>query len=108
MSDAEMGKYGLTGNSGLTGWGHVSASYDCNGMVFVETDDYWKRMPKEEAEKQGLKIITCSYCDKPAVSLDHHYPYMADQNLCAEHYEAIVKKRDRAYRVNSRKNRQRV
>lgn len=87
MSDNQFGKYGLTGDSGFIGDCHFSAPYDCNGMVFVEHDNWWKRMDKKEAKKKGLKIIKCEYCDKPAVSLDHHWPYMSDTTVCAKHFK---------------------
>ena len=85
-----MGKYGLSGSSGMVGGGlHIAASYDCNGMVFVEVQDedvglWWKRVAKEEAEEG--KIIKCSMCDKPAVSLDHYWPYYTERCLCADHF----------------------
>jgi len=83
----KLSKYGLTGDCGFISPNiHVNANYDCNGMVFVETDDYWERMPKKEAKKKGLKIIKCSYCDKPAVSLDHSWPYLQDETTCKKHY----------------------
>ena len=86
-----LGKYGITGNTGLGvgGFFHVSASYDSNGMVFVACEEDmmdWKRVPLEEAKEKNLQIINCCMCNKPAVSLDHHYPYLIDDNRCVEHY----------------------
>ena len=87
-----MGKYGLSGNSGFVSEDkHVAASYDSNGMVFVEVDDghggtWWRRIARKEAEDRGLSIILCSMCDKPAVSLDHHWPYDDDLNRCEKHH----------------------
>lgn len=80
----------LKGTSGFIGHGiHVSAPYDCNGFVFVEWHyrwgDWWKRMTKKRAEREGRTIITCCKCSRPAVQLDHHWPYMSDYCLCAEH-----------------------
>ena len=80
-----MGKYGITGDSGMVADGlHVAGSYDCNGMVFVEKGDWWKKVKKEDADES--KIIKCSQCEKPAVSLDHYWPYSSKMCLCADHY----------------------
>ena len=88
----EIGKYGLTGNSGVVAEGlHIAGSYDSNGGVFVSTidDDYghvWERVDKERAVSEGMEIISCSMCEKPAVSLDHHWPYFSDYCRCADHF----------------------
>lgn len=85
-----IGDFGIVGNSGLTGASsgilHISANYDSNGMVFIEWRDGWKRVKKETAKKHGYRPIQCAMCTKPAVSLDHHYPYMSDMNRCKKHY----------------------
>jgi len=90
MSD--RGKYGIKGNTGLGvgGMFHMSAPYDCNGMVFVEKEHeewgtVWERVDSDKAE--GRKIITCFMCDKPAVSLDHLWPYHSEMCRCAEHFK---------------------
>ena len=89
-----MGKHGgLKGNSGLILDDngkvimHINAPYDNNGMVFVYTEDHmlWERMSLKQAKKEKREIITCCQCDKPATSLDHHYPYMTGRNLCDDH-----------------------
>lgn len=69
---------------------HGNAPYDCNGLVFVVTEDedgneWWNRISKEIAERDGMKIITCCKCNKPAVQLDHLWPYYDDQCLCEDH-----------------------
>lgn len=87
IETVEFGKYGLTGNSGLIGNCHFNAPYDCNGMVFVKTDDGWERVPKEQAKKENRKIITCSYCNKPAVSLDHCWPHLQKETVCKKHFK---------------------
>ena len=85
---------GLAGNSGLGAEYHnaevfhVSAPFSNNGMVFVDVDDGkcdWKRVP--EAEADPAKIIRCSEpgCEKPAVMLDHFYPYHSENNRCEGH-----------------------
>ena len=85
-----INKRGLTGDSGFVAPGlHISASYSCNGLVFVEVEhpEYgtvWERMSAEEAQQKGLEIIKCSRCDNYATSLDHYFPYMQDRNLCDE------------------------
>lgn len=87
-----MGKYGLSGNDGMVADGlHIAAPYDSNGDVFVEIDheDYgvvWKRVPPEQARSLGLNVIKCSMCEKPAVSLDHYWPYYSEFNRCADHF----------------------
>lgn len=90
-----IGKHGITGNSGLfviPGIFHISASYDSNGKVFVDTDDFtWERMTKEQAKKQQKPVISCFICKSPAVSLDHLYPYYSEMNRCAKHYNTKLK-----------------
>lgn len=80
-----IGKYGITGDHGFFGSIHLSAPFDCNGKVFVEDGEYWKRVTKREAKKKGLRVIHCSECDKPAVRLDHLWPYENKMTACAEH-----------------------
>lgn len=81
----------LKGSSGfISPFLHVNAPYDCNGLVFVEDDDpdygqVWSRIKKDQAEREGMKIIKCSKCTKPAVQLDHLWPYYDEQNLCEDH-----------------------
>ena len=85
-----FGKYGIKGNSGLTGNKegifHISANYDCNGKVFVDIEDWWERMTLTQAKRKKKHIITCALCKKAAVSLDHNYPYMSDMNRCVTHH----------------------
>lgn len=107
-------KYGLKGSSGLgKEYGlseqilHISANYGINNdnEVFVkcffdggfnnynnkETEVFycesWSRMDKKEAIQDHFEIIKCCKCDSPAVSLDHHWPYYSDHNLCKKHFE---------------------
>jgi hypothetical protein len=105
----QIGKHGLTGNTGLgvAGFFHVSMAYDSNGLVFVEWRhrqklpngkiekyDWWKRMTLKRALKEKRKIIECEYCNRPAASLDHFWPYMSDDNFCKEHYESRMEIRN--------------
>jgi len=92
--DSKMGTYGLKGNDGFIADGniHLSASYDSNGEVFTEIFDgdsapSWERMKLTEAVIRKATIISCSECDLPAVSLDHHWPYHTEMNFCKVHYE---------------------
>lgn len=86
-------KDGLTGVSGFGVDGlapliwHVNASYaSTKGKVFVSTKDMgWRRMSRVTAEKQGRSIIRCSYCKRPAISLDHSWPYLQEATHCAWH-----------------------
>jgi hypothetical protein len=97
----------LTGNTGYVSPNlHISAPYSSNGFVFVQwtyrrryEDDKgrnriekmhsWKRMTLKRAQREMRWIIPCSDvdCKKPAVSLDHHWPYMSDYSLCQEHLD---------------------
>jgi len=97
-----FGKHGLKGSSGIGVCGllHVNAPYDSNGKVFVEWEyrykfpdgkidkyDGWKRMSLERALKEKRKIIKCFRCNKPAVRLEHSYPYMVELNACEDHLD---------------------
>ena len=58
------------------------------GEVFVEIDDeecgkWWESRPLTDVG--DAPIITCSRCPKPAVQLDHLWPYQSEMCLCAEH-----------------------
>ncbi len=87
----------LRGMSGLgvCGLFHLNAPYSCNGLIFVEwshrrhgeTWRGWKRMTEGRAKKEGREIIMCVKrgCKRPAAMIDHHYPYMAYDNLCEIH-----------------------
>lgn len=97
----KLTKYGLTGNSGfgtglkldgIKGAWHVSANYAANGenKVFVMWNykdgiSSWKRMTIKRAKREGRKIIPCCQCDKPAVTLDHCWPYLVDRTFCSKH-----------------------
>ena len=56
-------------------------------MVFVQVDDNneidWEEVPLNHAEEE--KIIRCSKCEKPAVSMDHYWPFYSDNCLCPDH-----------------------
>jgi hypothetical protein len=93
---ANMGEHGLTGNSGfLPGGHHINAPYDSNGKFFVQIFDMtydnieyrWERMSPEEVQEKRLykNVIKCHYCDKPAVRLDHSWPYLVGMTTCEEH-----------------------
>ena len=86
-----MGKFGIKGNTGLGvgGMFHVSAPYDSNGKVFIRVQDkewgvVWKRVSADKADP--ARVIRCCMCDKPAVSLDHLWPYHSERNRCAAHF----------------------
>ncbi len=89
-------KHGLTGNSGLNVDGfkdvvfHIAASYAAgDGKCFVDWFENgeigWRRMTVKRATKEGRRIITCDKCSKPAISLDHYWPYYSDMNRCLDH-----------------------
>lgn len=91
MKPNQFTKDGLTGRSGFNVEGmsfafHVSANYAAMKGVFVETKDMgWRRMTRVAAEKQGKRIIRCSYCKRPAISLDHSWPHLQEATYCARH-----------------------
>lgn len=89
-------KDGLTGSSGLnvanlSGIFHIIANYAAGaGRVFVLTRanqkvPNWKRMTRRAAKKAKRQVIPCSYCRRPATSLDHYWPYHSEANHCAYH-----------------------
>lgn len=89
----EMDEHGITGNSGLATDErgrmvlHIAAPYSAAGYVFVDTKDMgWRRCTPKQAKSWGKKPIPCGLCKRPAVSLDHHYPWMGTEyNRCAKH-----------------------
>jgi len=66
---------------------HVSRPFVAKpGEVFVVSgiqEESWQLCPESEAE--GKRVIVCTHCDKPAIQLDHFWPYYSDHNLCAFH-----------------------
>ena len=36
-----------------------------------------------------MDIICCYYCNKPAVSLDHSWPWLQDATVCKEHHKKL-------------------
>lgn len=85
-------KDGLTGNSGFGVLNmpfatHVSASYAATKKkCFVASRNTdWRRMTLARAKKERREIISCSYCRRPAISLDHFWPYHSEVNHCAWH-----------------------
>jgi len=104
----QIGKYGLTGNSGLGigGFFHISMPYDSNGKVFVVvklkeklssgkfyTHESWKRVDMKKAKE--VDIIRCAFCNKPAVRLDHLWPYYCETNSCEKHLDEFKKHLDK-------------
>lgn len=78
-------EHGITGNSGIVPGGHVSANFSAgDGNVFILVEDFWKRISKSDL-KPEMKIVECVYCKKPAISIDHHYPYESEFNYCKDH-----------------------
>ena len=102
--ESSMGEFGIKGNTGLGVGGifHVSAPYDSNEKVFVrakskEYGEIWKRVDADKANKED--VITCCMCDKPAVSLDHLWPYYHEMNRCADHFDTqYSEKLDKRYK----------
>lgn len=87
-------KNGLTGNSGfgVVPGIHINANYAAvKGKCFVEVEENgdltgaWKRTTVKCAKEKGWRIIKCSYCNRPAISLDHCWPYLTEATYCAHH-----------------------
>ena len=107
-NNKQIGKHGLTGNTGLGvgGFFHVSMPYDSNGKVFVVvkskeklpsgkfyTHESWKRVDAKKAK--DADIIRCAFCNNPAVKLDHLWPYYCEMNACEKHLEEFKKYLDK-------------
>lgn len=94
---AKKTQYGIAGDSGIItdeAGGlvmHLNAPYGNKDedTVFVATADgmSWRRMKKDVAAKKKLSPIKCSYCAKPAVRLDHSWPYLVGTTSCADHLD---------------------
>jgi hypothetical protein len=54
--------------------------------VFVETSVLGKTRLINKIYAAKHKIITCAYCEKPAMILDSYYPYEIAKNKCKEHF----------------------
>jgi len=83
---------GLTSTTGLMGGGiHINAPYIVEDDKTVFVGDYdemsWERMSVSEAKKKKLSPIKCSYCAKPAVRLDHMWPYVSGTTSCHDHLD---------------------
>jgi hypothetical protein len=96
---AKKTQYGIGGESGIItdeAGGlvmHINAPYGNRDedTVFVATDEgmSWTRMKKDIAAKKKLSPIKCSYCVKPAVRLDHSWPYLTGTTSCADHLDRL-------------------
>lgn len=66
---------------------HISVDKEvADGFVFVDDDEMgWEMISAEDAARLGKKPILCACCDKPATSIDCHYPHFTDHNRCKEH-----------------------
>lgn len=65
---------------------HISSPFrpKQRGKVFVSLGEGdWELC--SESDVKDRPIITCVHCEKPAVQLDHFWPYHSEQNLCAFH-----------------------
>ena len=67
---------------------HLSDHHQAgDGYYFADIDNRgkWFRVSKKALMPVGFKAISCSKCDKPAIQLDHFYPYECENNLCEDH-----------------------
>ena len=86
----------------MTSRAFVCRDYEAQrGMVFVETEEksdpdpetgyvetirWWKEVASVYAKSRPhLKIITCSKCKRPAVVVDHFWPYYTEHCRCKWH-----------------------
>lgn len=60
--------------------------YECYVWHFDEELDLERTLHANASDTQGM-ILVCSHegCSKHASQIDHHFPYMDDNNLCANH-----------------------
>jgi len=70
------------------------------GLVFArfeaeEGEPQWMLTTPEVA---GADVIKCSRCDRPAVQLDHCWPYQNETTLCAAHVEVHEEEQRQANR----------
>lgn len=70
---------------------HYQADHD---MVFIEYFPKgcggipsWRRVSMNTVDARGWekRVIRCSYCDRPTMLLDHHWPMMTGANRCGMH-----------------------
>lgn len=68
-------------------------------VVFYDhtIDDPPQMIRLSEAKSQGLEILECRECGKPATSYDSHWPYHCDHNFCAEHSGEGIENTSREY-----------
>ena len=61
---------------------------DIAGQTKVYTADCeWKTYAK--ATKDNDHIAICAHCDRPAIYIDHLWPYHAEMNKCNEHRRVV-------------------
>ncbi len=60
--------------------------YECYVWHFDEELDLERTLHTNATDTQGM-ILTCSHdgCNKHASQIDHHFPYMEDNNRCTTH-----------------------
>jgi hypothetical protein len=93
--DGFIDDYGIVGRANhLPGIGLLNMNYSSAGKVFIEdkTGEGWFRGTPEEARKRGLKVVSCHYCHKPAVTLDHSYPWQTEYTACEDHLKEYDKR----------------
>lgn len=63
---------------------------ECYIWHFDEECNYERTLLERATDTQGM-ILTCSHdgCTKPASEIDHHFPYMSDQNRCTTHQRGL-------------------
>lgn len=54
--------------------------------VIEDAGVYIKKISDAEKSNDFIERCSVNNCENPACVLDHHYPYMADKNLCLDHY----------------------
>lgn len=71
--------------------GHICSNFNAetDTVFVVDSVTDWRIVPSCEVE--GRQIIQCIFCDKPAATLDHYFPYYTTFNRCTEHRGASGK-----------------
>ena len=66
---------------------HIGKPYELNpGFVYVVGDeDRWEVIRKDESSDQRVIVCSRRHCYRPAVQLDHFFPFFSDFTLCEVH-----------------------
>lgn len=76
---------------------HIARPYvaeEDHVFIYDEESD-WKHVTVEEAARLGKEAVECYAvgCTKPAVMLDHYFPYDSFCTRCEEHCTVVLEYR---------------